>query len=57
MTNKCTSEDIPQILNSINLQLKRIADSLEKTNQLATQDKPSKNVPNCNIRAMLEKLN
>ena len=62
MTNKYTFEDIPQILNSISWQLKRIADSLEKDNELpnTTPLEQSKNIsvkgPKSNIREMLEKL-
>lgn len=55
MTNKYTIEDIPQILNSISWQLKRIADSLEKEDELPV-DKPvqqSSNKPRSDIRKML----
>jgi cob(I)alamin adenosyltransferase len=61
MTNKYTFEDIPQILNSISWQLKRIADSLEKEDELpntAPVEEP-KNITTkkiSNIREMIEKL-
>lgn len=58
MTNKYTFEDIPQILNSISWQLKRIADSLEKEDEQPSLSKVQQptNKPISNIRSMLEKL-
>jgi hypothetical protein len=61
MTNKYTFEDIPQILNSISWQLKRIADSLEKEDDLpdTTPVEQPKNITTkkiSNIREMIEKL-
>lgn len=58
MTNKYTFEDIPQILNSISWQLKRIADSLEKEDELPTPSKVQQPAikPRSDIRKMLEQF-
>jgi hypothetical protein len=56
-----TMEDVPNILNSISWQLKRIADSLEDktelpvTKQVQESKKISKNMPD--IRTLLAQLN
>lgn len=53
--NKYTSDDIPNILNSISWQLKRIADSLENNKSEVLKEKVI--TPNNNIRELLKNLN
>ena len=56
MTNKYTIEDIPQILNSISWQLKRIADSLEKEDELPSTKQIQQPSSRSSIKEMLEKF-
>lgn len=52
---KYTYDDIPNILNSISWNLKRIADSLEE-NKSSTDNKSLNETAKTNIKEMLAKL-
>jgi hypothetical protein len=54
MKDKYTFDDIPMIMNSISWQLKRIADALEKEDQITNEKSPSYTKPI--IRSLLDEL-